>query len=155
MGRYASVYFSPNQGADDTVIGFIDRCEKTLDVAVYSITHDDIAAALIRAHQRGVRVRVLMDKTQAGNRYADDEKMLDAGIEVRRDTQAGMMHNKMVIGDSKAVGTGSFNWTANASKRNAENFVILRLLYVVAIFEGEFERLWKLNVPKSLSLIHI
>ena len=149
MGRYASVYFSPNQGADDTVIGFIDRCEKTLDVAVYSITHDDIAAALIRAHQRGVRVRVLMDKTQAGNRYADDEKMLDAGIEVRRDTQAGMMHNKMVIGDSKAVGTGSFNWTANASKRNAENFVILRLLYVVAIFEGEFERLWKLNVPKS------
>ena len=72
MGRYASVYFSPNQGADDTVIGFIDRCEKTLDVAVYSITHDDIAAALIRAHQRGVRVRVLMDKTQAGNRYADD-----------------------------------------------------------------------------------
>ena len=149
MGRYASVYFSPNQGADDTVIGFIDRCEKTLDVAVYSIAHDDIAAALIRAHQRGVRVRVLMDKTQAGNRYADDEKMLDAGIEVRRDTQAGMMHNKMVIGDSKAVGTGSFNWTANASKRNAENFVILRLLYVVAIFEGEFERLWKLNVPKS------
>ena len=149
MGRYASVYFSPNQGADDTVIGFIDRCEKTLDVAVYSITHDDIAAALIRAHQRGVRVRVLMDKTQAGNRYADDEKMLDAGIEVRRDTQAGMMHNKMVIGDSKAVGTGSFNWTANASKRYAENFVILRLLYVVAIFEGEFERLWKLNVPKS------
>ena len=149
MGRYASVYFSPNQGADDTVIGFIDRCEKTLDVAVYSITHDDIAAALIRAHQRGVRVRVLMDKTQAGNRYADDEKMLDAGIEVRRDTQAGMMHNKMVIGASKAVGTGSFNWTANASKRNAENFVILRLLYVGAIFEGEFERLWKLNVPKS------
>ena len=149
MGRYASVYFSPNQGADDTVIGFIDRCEKTLDVAVYSITHDDIAAALIRAHQRGVRVRVLMDKTQAGNRYADDEKMLDAGIEVRRDTQAGMKHNKMVIGASKAVGTGSFNWTANASKRNAENFVILRLLYVGAIFEGEFERLWKLNVPKS------
>jgi phosphatidylserine/phosphatidylglycerophosphate/cardiolipin synthase-like enzyme len=148
MGRYASVYFSPNQGADDTVIGFIDRCQKTLDVAVYSITHDGIADALIRAHQRGVRVRVLMDKTQAGNRYADDEKMLDAGIEVRRDTQAGMMHNKMVLGDSKAVGTGSFNWTANASKRNAENFVILRLLYVVAIFEGEFERLWKLNVSK-------
>lgn len=147
MGRYASVYFSPNRGADDTVVGFIDRCDHTLDAAVYSITHDQISDALIRAHQRGVVVRVLIDKAQAGNRYADDERMEAAGIEVRRDTQTGMMHNKMMIGDGKAVGTGSFNWTANASRRNAENFVILRLLYVVASFEVEFERLWHLNAP--------
>jgi len=61
------------------VIGFIDRCTTSIDAAVYSITHDGIADALIRAYVRGVQVRVLMDKAQAGNRYADDERMAAIG----------------------------------------------------------------------------
>lgn len=147
MGKYASVYFSPDRGSADVVIGFIDRCEATIDVAVYSLTHDDIAAALVRAHERGVKVRLLIDKTQAGSRYADDETLEAAGIEVRRDNQSGSMHNKFLLGDGMAVKTGSFNWTKNADERNAENFVILRLLYVVKEYQAEFDRLWELNVP--------
>jgi phosphatidylserine/phosphatidylglycerophosphate/cardiolipin synthase-like enzyme len=147
MGRYASVYFSPDRGSADVVIGFIDRCVETIDAAVYSMTHDGIAAALVRAQERGVKVRFLIDKTQAGSRYADDEKLEAAGIEVRRDNQSGSMHNKFLIGDGVAVKTGSFNWTKNADERNAENFVVLRLLYIVAEYQAEFDKLWDLNVP--------
>ena len=147
MGTYASAYFSPGRGAAEVIIGFIDRCTVTVDAAIYSLTHDDIAAALIRAHERGVKVRVLIDKTQAGNQYADDEKLEAVGIEVRRDTQSGIMHNKFLIGDGTAVKTGSFNWTKNADENNAENFVILRLLYIVAEYQTEFDRLWALNAP--------
>jgi phosphatidylserine/phosphatidylglycerophosphate/cardiolipin synthase-like enzyme len=153
MARYASVYFSPGRGADDVVIGFIDRCTESLDAAVYAITHDGIAEALIRAHGRGVAVRVLTDKSQAGSRYADDEFMEVAGIPVLRDTQSGAMHNKFMIGDGRAAATGSFNWTANAARRNAENFVILRLSYVVADFQGEFDRLWEANGPPSVDAL--
>ncbi|HIB01392.1 MAG TPA: phospholipase D family protein, partial [Phycisphaerales bacterium] len=131
MGKYVSTYFSPNRGAADTLIGFIGRCEHTLDAAVYSITHDGIRDALIAAHNRGVRVRILTDSLQAKGRYSDDEALEDSGIAVLRDTQSGSMHNKVIIGDGKAVGTGSFNWSKNADKRNAENFLIVRLTYVV------------------------
>ncbi len=148
--RYASVYFSPGRGADDIIIGFIDRCEESLDAAVYSITHDGIAEALIRARKRGVSVRVLTDKTQAGSKYADDELIEAAGIPLLRDTQKGSMHNKFMIGDGRAVGTGSFNWTANAARRNAENFVVLRLSYAVRAFQEEFDRLWEANGPASV-----
>lgn len=146
MGQpYVSTYFSPNRGAADQVIGFIDRCNETIDAAIYSFTHDGIADAILRAHQRGVRVRVLTDRLQAGSEYADDERLEMAGIPVLRDTQAGSMHHKFVIGDGTAIGTGSFNWTASADKRNAENFVVLRLKYVIQTFQREFEALWAAN----------
>jgi len=151
MGKYASAYFSPGRGADDVVIGFIDHCHSEVDVAIYSLTHDPIAEALIRAQERGCRVRVLMDKSQAGNRYADDEKLEAAGIVVRRDIVTGIMHNKFLIGDSRAGGlavlTGSYNFTKNATERNAENFVVLRLQYIAKEYAAEFERLWALNDP--------
>jgi len=143
--KYVSTYFSPDRGAGDTLIGFIDKCETSIDVAVYSLTHDELANALIRAKGRGVAIRVLIDKVQAASRYADDEKLEEAGIEVVRDTKAGAMHNKFMIGDNSAVGTGSFNWTKNADENNAENFVIVRLLYVVKEFQEEFDALWEKN----------
>lgn len=150
MSRYVSSYFSPDRGASDVVIGFIDRCNVSIDVAVYSITHDEISDALIRAHERGVKVRVLTDKTQAGNYYADDEKMEAAGIPVIRDTVTGLMHHKFMLGDAetteRAMATGSFNWSANADLRNMENFVIIRLKYVIEEFQEEFDKLWEQNL---------
>jgi phosphatidylserine/phosphatidylglycerophosphate/cardiolipin synthase-like enzyme len=152
MGHYASAYFSPDRGADKVVIGFIDHCNTKLDLAIYSLTHDDIAEALIRAHQRGVTVRVLIDKTQAGSKYADDEKLEEAGIAVRRDRVTGVMHNKFLIGDGReeghrAVLSGSYNFTVNATERNAENFVVLRLQYIADLYQEEFERVWEINAP--------
>lgn len=153
MGRpFSSVYFSPDRGAADTLIGFIDRATATLDCAVYSITHDGIAEALIRAHGRGVKVRVLMDKTQAGGQYADDEKLEAAGIPVLRDRTSGLMHHKFAIcdydvGGQYAVATGSFNWTRSADETNSENFLIIRLKHVVEDYQREFDRLWEIHSP--------
>jgi len=142
--NYVSTYFSPNRGGAQTVIGFIDRCERTIDAAVYCITHDEISDALIRAHQRGVVVRIITDKTQAAGRWSDDEKLEEAAIPVKRGGYhwRGSMHNNFIIGDDGAVGTGSFNWTKNADKKNAENFVIIRLKYVVIDYQKEFVKLW-------------
>ena len=151
MGKLVSAYFSPDRGCDDVVIGFIDHCDTFLDVAIYSLTHDPIADAFIRAHQRGCKVRVLMDKSQAGNRDADDEKLEAAGIEVRRDHQKGVMHNKFLIGPArkrgKAVLTGSYNFTKNATYSNTENFVVLRLQYIANEYQTEFDRLWVADAP--------
>lgn len=150
---YASVYFSPKRGSAKVLAGFIDRTEKTLDCAIYSLSHDLIADAIVNAHRRGVKVRILMDKTQAGGRNSDDEKLIAAGIEVRIDAHHKIFHHKVAIADRKrrgkqAVVTGSFNWTANADEKNAENMVILRLKRVVEEYESEFERLWTINAPK-------
>ncbi len=147
MPKFVSSYFSPNRGTADVIIGFIDRCHKTLDIAVYCITHDNIVDAIIRAKNRGVSVRVITDNTQSHGKYSDDERLEEHLVEVHRVGTGWRqsMHNKFLIGDRTAVGTGSFNWTKNADKFNNENFVIVRLLYVVRDFQREFDRLWAIG----------
>ena len=147
--KYVSSYFSPDRGAAAVLIGFIDRCKSKIDVAIYAITHDDIAEALCRAHRRGVKVRILVDELQARSRYSDDEKLILEGISLKEDATSGAMHNKFIIGDGSAVITGSFNWSKNADERNAENFVIIRLQYVVKEFSREFSRLWSISKARS------
>jgi cardiolipin hydrolase len=142
---YVSTYFSPKLGAADQIVGFIDRCETTLDIAVYSITHDAIAEAILRAHQRGVEVRLLTDALQSAGKGSNYEALKLAGVAARVDTQRGSMHHKFCIGDGEAVITGSFNWSVNADQNNAENFVIVRLKYVIADFQAEYDRIWALN----------
>ena len=147
MGRYFSTYWSPDEGAGDHVIGFIARCETTLDIAMYSLTHDAIAAALIEAHERGTKIRLLIDKTQAGMSSADDEKLEAAGIAVRRDRRTGLMHHKFAVDGTMALGMGSFNWTASADYRNQENWNVVRLKYVIANYQARFDTIWELNAP--------
>jgi phosphatidylserine/phosphatidylglycerophosphate/cardiolipin synthase-like enzyme len=155
-------YFSPQDHAADHIIGFIDRVTlanlpgplrggipgyPSLDIAVYSITHDGIADALIRAHEREVVIRVLTDKVQASGRYADDERLEAAGIPVRRDTQRGLMHHKFCIENGRVLGVGSANWSKNADEYNAENWNVVRLVYAAEEYLEEFNRLWELNAP--------
>lgn len=133
------------------VVGFIDRTNHTLDVASYVLSHDRITEALLRAHARDVRIRVVVDPVQAQGSGSDDERLLAAGVEVHRVALAshGLMHHKFAIADrgqwgSFAVVTGSMNWSMAADQRNAENFVIVRLSSVVETFQAEFESLWAL-----------
>jgi phosphatidylserine/phosphatidylglycerophosphate/cardiolipin synthase-like enzyme len=152
MGKYFKTYFSPKGGAADHIIGFIDRTKETLDIAVYSITHDGIAQAIIRAKNRGVKIRILTDALQAKGADSDDELFESAGVPLRRDTQPGLMHHKFAISDNFAIGLGSFNWSINADKRNMENWNVCRLQYVIEDYNKEFEKLWELNKPKIHSL---
>lgn len=150
--KLVTPYFSPDRGAADQIVGFIQRVRFTLDIAIYSFTHDKIADAVIDAVKRGVRVRALMDRLQASSRYADDERIEEAGVEVRRHRGGGAMHHKFCIGDAEdkklgAVITGSFNWSARADEKNYENFVIIRTRRECRRFLEEFERLWEMHSP--------
>jgi len=148
MGKYFDTYFSPKGGAVDYIIGYIDRTKEYLDIAVYSLTHDAIAQAIIRAQNRGVKIRILTDALQAKGSGSDDELLESAGVSVRRDTQSGLMHHKFAISDGYAIGLGSFNWSVNADTRNMENWNVCRIKYVIDDYQKEFDKLWELNIPK-------
>ena len=144
---HVSNYFSPGRNPVREIIGFIRRCDTRLDIAVYSLTHDEITAELIAAHERGVAIRILTDKVQASSRYADDERLEQAGIDVRRDTRSGSMHAKYCI-EPGAVCLGSHNWTKSAETKNVEHWSIIRLKYVVREYQEHFEKIWALNAPE-------
>jgi len=120
------VYFTPPDHAAAAIVKAIDASDAEVLVQAYGFTHNAIAQALVRAHARGVKVRVLLDqKSQATNRYVIGV-LQDADIAVRQDGKHAIAHNKVMVIDHDVVITGSFNFTNAAATRNAENLLILK-----------------------------
>ena len=134
------VYFSPSKRTQDAIIEYIEKANESLDIAIYSITSKPIAEAIQRARQRGIKVRILVDRIQATSQAS-----LWHWLGAKIDQRSGLMHNKFIIRDNKDVSTGSLNFTNNAIYRNRENLVILYDKNVAKKFEIEFEKLWKDN----------
>lgn len=100
------VYFCPEDACSSQIIKQIDIAQSYIYVAMYSFTLDSIAEALIRAKNRGVDVKVVMEKSQVG-KGSEYERLKNAGIDVRLDKNPDFMHNKFAIIDGEVVATGS------------------------------------------------
>lgn len=120
------VGFTPPAGVAARVVQAIDSAREEVLVQAYGFTHNALAQALIRAHQRGVKVEVMLDeKSESTNRYVL-ALFKEAGVSLRMDGAHAIAHNKVMVMDGEIVVTGSFNFTNAAETRNAENLLILR-----------------------------
>src|SRR5689334_10514273 len=88
-----SVYFSPGGGALAAVAEQINAAKKTIDVQAYLLTTKDLAGPLKAAHERGVKVRVLMDANNAGDKYSAATYFSNAGMSVWLDAEHKEAHN--------------------------------------------------------------
>jgi len=119
------VYFSPNGECTNAIIRELSKAKRTILVQAYSFTSALIAKALLDAHKRGVRVEVILDKSQRTQSYSSATFLYNAGIPVKIDAQHSIAHNKVMIIDGETVITGSFNFTKAAEESNAENLLVI------------------------------
>ena len=117
-----------NEECEAVVLEGIEKSRESIWVAAYAFTRTRIAAALVRAHQRGVRVEVKMDANQA--EFAGAQKLIEwlrrEGIPVTLIHTAGeysAMHNKFMVFDLRWVVAGSYNFTTVAQVSNWENLI--------------------------------
>jgi phosphatidylserine/phosphatidylglycerophosphate/cardiolipin synthase-like enzyme len=92
-----------------------------------------------------VTVRLILDKSNDTVKYSGATFAQNAGIEVLIDDKVAIAHNKVIIVDAVTVVTGSLNFTTAASKRNAENVVVITDKVVAAQFVGN----WHVRAPLS------
>src|ERR1035437_4070179 len=118
------VAFSPYGGCTDLVIKVIQSAKTSIRVLAYSFTSAPIAKALVEAHQRGVDVQVVVDKSQKSAKYTSATFLANAGIPIRIDSKHAIAHNKVVIVDEHTVQQGSFNYTKAAEASNGENVLV-------------------------------
>lgn len=123
---YQLCFVPDGASCQDLLVSAIDQTRSQLRVQAYSFTSAPIAAAIKRAKDRGVDVKVILDKSQVSQKYSGATYLRNAGIEVAIDTEPAIAHNKVMIFDDKAVFTGSFNFTKAAQQWNAENGIIVR-----------------------------
>lgn len=106
----------------------IDRAQVRVDVVMFHIalptaTHPTkkLLDALVAAHTRGVQIRVLVDRDRADDPYrsvvinaAAIRHLLEAGVAVRVDARAQLLHSKLVVIDAEHAIIGSHNWSAGS-----------------------------------------
>ncbi|MDR0993205.1 MAG: phospholipase D-like domain-containing protein [Verrucomicrobiota bacterium] len=117
-----------NGECEDLILQSIEKSQTSIWVAAYAFTRSRIAAALVRAHKRGVQVEMKMDVNQAEHPGARRliAWLRQEGISVTLIYTAGdyaAMHNKFMVFDLRWVVTGSYNFTTQAQVVNWENLV--------------------------------
>jgi len=138
-----AVCFSRVERCDGLLIRLIDGARSRVYVAIYILTRDSLAQALIRARERGVEVRVVMEEREAYGQGSDYLALKGAGVDVRLDGNPALMHHKFMVIDGEVVVTGSYNWSSAAEERNDENIIVIRDPRVAGEYEREFARIWE------------
>jgi phosphatidylserine/phosphatidylglycerophosphate/cardiolipin synthase-like enzyme len=147
--------FSPDNKVKNVLLGLIEAEREALYIAAYSLTDQDIAHALIAAHQRGIVIEIVADGGQSIAYYSKISLLLHEGIEIYsyyaksytskgdKEFYSSLMHNKFIIFEHSIVDepllwTGSFNFTRSAAYKNQENVLVLQDRELVNEYRNHF-----------------
>ena len=149
QGSWFEVYFTDpanpaaNQesgGVEEAVIASIDSARLTIDAAFYSLSLREVANALLRARDRGVQVRVVMESDNRDKSVP--QALIEGGIPILGDRREGLMHDKFIIIDRSEVWMGSMNYTVNGAYDDNNNMVHIRSVKVAENYAVEFEEMY-------------
>jgi phosphatidylserine/phosphatidylglycerophosphate/cardiolipin synthase-like enzyme len=138
----AEAWFSPHDDCPGRIINLFAEARSHADVCVFTITDDRISEAMLAAHARGLRIRIITDNDKAHDLGSDIDRLAAAGIAVRIDRSPFHMHHKFALFDGRLLLQGSFNWTRGAARDNQEDLIVVDEPRLITAFGREFERLW-------------
>lgn len=144
------VGFSPEGSARKLVLDTISSAKTSIQVLAYAFQAPDIAQALVAAHQRGVDVRIVVDKkrNEGKTSKAAMDLVVRGGVQLRTNDHFHIHHDKAMIVDGDAVETGSFNYAPSAETANSENVVVIRGMPEVSRqYVAHWQSRWDLGVP--------
>jgi len=133
---------------ETAIINAIGQAQKTLDIALFSFTDDQLGNAVVQAHRRGVSVRVLLAGGQEKVLGGEHGKLVNANVAVSVAQGRGYFHHSFAIIDGELVITGSYDWSDAADQHNYENVVFISCPVLTAAqtvaekYTSEFGRLW-------------
>ena len=134
----------------ERVVSLVDGAQHTVDVAQFTFSVREIEAALLRAHARGVTVRLAMNERQSQGDTVSN-RLKAAGLDVRfvqgRDNgnYAGLQHAKFMRVDKRTLLTGSNNWSSTGTTINNENTIVMHAAAddpLLGAFGCHFDAMW-------------
>lgn len=161
-GGAVEVHYSPFENLEAMDRSAFDHAQHTIDLCAYSLTDHALTEALTSAAQRGVKVRIYLDRTQAegevsredrkGHAGEDEDEPGDPGVlrqlaatpnvEVRVKHSKTLMHLKSYVVDGSLLRSGSANFSPTGEKRQDNDLSFLHDPALVQGFEANFDKLW-------------
>ena len=143
-GTKIDIYFSPDDGALNALAPLLNSAQKSIYFLAFSFTSNDLGAIVRDKAKAGLTVEGVMDEEQVrSNQGTEYDPFLQAGLQVRKDGNPGLMHHKVFIIDGKIVAFGSYNFSQSAEISNDENLIIIYNEAIAQQFIQEFQRVWQ------------
>jgi phosphatidylserine/phosphatidylglycerophosphate/cardiolipin synthase-like enzyme len=104
----------------------IRNASRSIRVALFTFTHPGLVDEVIDAHERGVKVSIVVDMhsgTGASAKAVD--KLKKAGVPVYLSQGIQLLHHKFIYIDEQTLITGSANWTKAAFYKNSDCILTL------------------------------
>lgn len=156
----------------ETLENIILSARKSVHVAMYIFTCEQLASALIEVHNRGVQVLVVVDHSMESSTGTKVTRLSDAGVAVRIHREK-TLHHKMCLIDVAYKGnkfpqpkvttvrtvpipsnglvvSGSLNWTREGLMGNEENFSVNSKNSICQRAAKKFFEIWKSSEPLKI-----
>lgn len=140
-------FFTRTTSIAKVIEDLVQQTENSVDAALYRFSHPRLARALLGAAERGVKVRLVLDRekfnsTKATREFLEDGRILFRLLDGHLGPQS-KMHHKLAVLDRRVALTGSYNWSRESDEENYEGLTVLREPEIVKAFIEEFDALWK------------
>jgi phosphatidylserine/phosphatidylglycerophosphate/cardiolipin synthase-like enzyme len=134
--------------------GFITQAQRTLEIALYDLELSTEAAAIVAdavksTVDRGVAVRLAYNVDHDRPVPIPPPPRTDTGLVAALGVPSApipgvpdLMHHKYVIRDTRAVWTGSTNWTDDSWSREENVVITLESDEIAAAYRLDFEQIW-------------
>ena len=131
----------------------LQQAPTSVDAAVHRITNPRLGRALGQAQNRGLRVRLLLDRNKFEKTAAPRELLAENSVSFRaiygRKEKGSKLHHKFAVLDRHVLLTGSYNWTIESEEQNCDHMLIIRYPKLVLDYQQEFDRLWPSETESS------
>lgn len=141
-------FFSPDDDLKEILLNLISYEKKSIKLTIYTLTQKDIAKAIIDAHERGVVIKCVVDRSYGYDRFSKISNLANNNIPIwvyqTDNKNSSLMHNKFIIFkenimEKSIVWTGSYNLTNRASNANQENIIILDNKDIIDRYKEQFK----------------
>ncbi len=150
------------QSIGDMVIRYFNNAKRSISVEMLLMDNQEVVKALVRAKNRGVKVRIILDEIEFGKynkiidriplegmaNFGSVTSLIGAEIPVRwyvSRQKDSMLHAKAAMVDNQTLIVGSANFTYHALTRNHEVSIAVNNSNVANAFGKTFEQDWSVN----------
>lgn len=138
------VYFSPqDKSITSAILPIIRNAKSYIYIPTFVLTEKRVTEELIKAKQRGVEVKIIIDALNASIRHSKHQELRNGGLAVKTENYAGKMHSKSMIIDDKYTVIGSMNFSNSGENKNDENLIIINNSEITKFYKEFFLYQWE------------
>ncbi len=142
------IHYAPDENLEAIDVAAIENASVCVDMAAYVLSDVAVIEALGDAADRGVAVRLYLDRAQyEGHANAVAALIGRTGVSARIKPSGALMHLKAYAVDRERLRTGSGNFSLSGLSRQDNDALFTDDSAIVTRFERDFESIFAQGAP--------